>query len=246
MPTSYLKIIKHEWRTVFVITGAVLALSLVLSLIQPFQYSAKTRILVIPSSTGLDAYSAIKSAEAIGQNISQVIYTTSFFDKVMQRNSNIQNIWSTEESKKRKQWEKMIKTEVIYGTGLVDITVYHKDKEQASLLAKTIADVLSDEGRNYFGMSGLQITMVSSPLLSKYPVKPNLLLNIFMGLLLGILGGIAFTILTYHPAMQETTTSKPVRLAEPKMHFRPEENEEKRIREDDEREILTMYNHYKK
>jgi len=249
MPTSYVKIIKHEWRTIFVITGAVIALSLILSLIQPFQYSAKTRMLVIPSSAGMDAYSALKSAEAIGQNISEVIYTTSFFDKVIQKNKNIQNIWKTDENKKRKQWKNMVETEVLYGTGMVDVTVYHKDKNQASLIAATIASVLSEEGRNYFGMPGLQITMVSSPLLSKYPVKPNLLLNIFMGLLLGLLSGIAFTILTYHPAMREAAPPRPIHLGEVKTHFRPEEKEEREIKETKEkedREILTMYDHYKK
>jgi capsular polysaccharide biosynthesis protein len=244
MAMSYVKILKHEWRTIFFITGGALALSLIFSLVQPFQYSAKTRILVIPSGSGLDAYSALKSAEAIGENIAQIIYTTSFFDKVVQNNSSIKNIWSTDENKKRKQWEKMIRAEVIYGTGMVDITVYHKDKEQASMLASTIADVLSKEGRNYFGMPGLQITMVSSPLLSKYPVKPNILLNVFMGLLLGLLGGVTFTILTHHPAMKEEPISKPIKIAEPKMHFRPEEKEERKI--DEEREIISMHNHYNK
>jgi len=247
MPISYLKILKIEWRTIFLITAGAVALSLIFSLIQPFQYSAKTRILVIPASGGMDAYSALKSAEAIGENISQIIYTTSFFDKVIQEGKNIQNVWSTDEIKKRKQWQETAKTEVIYGTGMVDITVYHKDKEQASLIASTIADVLSKEGRNYFGMPGLQITMVSSPLLSRYPVKPNLLLNTLMGLLLGLLGGITFTILTYHPAMQEAVPRKPVHLAEPKTHFRPEEREQRKVAEErKEREIVSMYNHFDK
>lgn len=246
MPTSYVKILKREWRTIFFITGGALALSLIFSLIQPFQYSAKTRMLVIPSGSGLDAYSALNSAEAIGENITQVIYTTSFFDKVIQNNSNIQNIWSTDENKKRKQWEKMIKTEVLYGTGMIDVTAYHKDKAQATMLASTIAEVLSEEGRNYFGIPGLQIIMVSSPLLSKYPVKPNILLNVFMGLLLGLLGGITFSILGYHPAMREESPHSPIKVSEPKMHFRHEEAEEKKIAEvDREREIVSMHNHYK-
>jgi capsular polysaccharide biosynthesis protein len=244
MPTSYLNIIKRQWRTIFLITGGAVALALILSLVQPFQYSAKTRILVIPASSGLDAYSALKSAEAIGENIAQVVYTTSFFDKVIQDDKDIQNVWSADETKKRKQWQEMIKTEVLYGTGMVDITVYHKDKNQAALLASTIADVLSKEGRNYFGMSGLQIIMVSSPLLSKYPVKPNLLLNIFMGLLLGLIGGITFAILTRHPAMREEAPPRPIRVADPQTHFRPEEKEERKI--DEERKIISMHNHYDK
>jgi capsular polysaccharide biosynthesis protein len=245
MTTSYLQILKRQWRIIFLIASGAVALALIFSLVQPFQYSAKTRILVIPASSGLDAYSALNSAEAIGNNISQILYTTSFFDKVLQDNPNIKNVWSTDETKKRNQWQDMIKTNVLYGTGLVDITVYHKDKDQAALIASTIADVLSKEGRNYFGMPSLQIIMVSSPLISKYPVKPNLLLNIFMGLLLGLLGGITFTILTYHPAMrEEERPPKQIAVGEPLGHFRPEEKEEKRV--DEERKIISMHNHYNK
>ncbi len=242
MAVSYLNILKRQWRTIFLITGGAIALALILSLVQPFQYSAKTRILVIPASSGLDAYSALKSAEAIGENIAQVIYTTSFFDKVIQDNPNIQNVWSTDETKKRRQWEDMIKTEVLYGTGMVDITVYHQDKNQAVLLASTIADVLSKEGKNYFGMPGLQIIMVSSPLLSKYPVRPNILLNVFMGLLLGLLGGITFAILTYHPALRREGPAPEIKAPPTTTHFRPEGKEERKIGE--EREIISMHNHY--
>ena len=202
MPVDYLKILKERKRLVIIITCSALILSLILSIIQPFQYSAKTRLLVIPATGGMDTYSALKSAEKIGENLSQIIHTTSFFDKVTRENGDLSNNWSQNEKKRRKQWEKTVETEVIYGTGMVDVTAYHKDKNQAVLLAKSISDVLSREGRNYFGMTGLQIIMVSSPLPSSFPVRPNLLLNGLIGLILGLLAGIAYTILTYHPAME--------------------------------------------
>lgn len=199
---SYLKILKQNWRTVFLITTGAVALSLVLSLIQPFLYSSQVRLLVIPWGGGMDAFSALKSAEKIGENIAQIAYTTSFFDKVIKSRTDIKYIWSEDEIKRRKQWQKMIKTEVIYGTGMVDITVYHEDKEQATAIASAIADVLMREGKEYFGMPGLEIKMVSTPLASRYPVKPNLVLNVLMGLILGLFAGIALTILTYHPTMR--------------------------------------------
>lgn len=191
----------------FLITSGAVVLSLVLSLVQPFLYSSQVRLLVIPWGGGMDAYSALKSAEKIGENISQIIYTTSFFDKVLKARSDIQYIWSEDEIKRRKQWKKMIKTEVIYGTGMIDITVYHKDKGQATAIAGAIADVLMTEGKNYFGMPGLEIKMVSTPLASRYPVKPNLILNVLMGLILGLLAGIAFTILTYHPTLRPPSSA---------------------------------------
>jgi capsular polysaccharide biosynthesis protein len=224
--TNYLKLLKTEWRTIFLITSGAVALSLILSLIQPFLYSSQVRLLVIPWGGGMDAYSAIKSAEKIGENISQIVYTTSFFDKVLQARKDIEYIWSQDEIKRRKQWKKMIKTEVIYGTGMVDITVYHEKKEQANAIAAAIADVLMREGKEYFGMPGLEIKMVSTPLASRYPVKPNLILNVLMGLILGLLAGIAFVILTYHPTM------------------RPEVKKEWR-HIDHAGKVITMHNHLK-
>jgi hypothetical protein len=44
--------------------------------------------------------------------------------------------------------------------------------------------------------------------------------------------------------MREETSPKPIKLAETKMHFRPEEKEEQKI--DEEREIISMHNHYNK
>jgi capsular polysaccharide biosynthesis protein len=235
---SYLKILKHGWRTVFLITIGAIAVSLVLSLVQPFLYSSQVRLLVIPWGGGTDAYSALKSAETISENISQIIYTSSFFDKVIKSRTDITYIWSQDEIKRRKQWEKMIKTEVIYGTGMIDITVYHKDKTQASAIANAIASVLISEGKDYFGMPGLEIKMVSTPLASRYPVKPNLLLNVFMGLILGLLAGIAFTILTYHPALRPPPPYKELSHADRapthEIHETPSE-----------RKIVSMHNHFK-
>jgi capsular polysaccharide biosynthesis protein len=234
MAIDYLKILKDEKRLVVTITCGALILSLILSIIQPFQYSAKTRLLVIPAAGGVDTYSALKSAEKIGENLSQIIHTTSFFDKVTRENSELENKWSQNEKKRRKQWEKTVETEVIYGTGMVDATVYHKNKSQAVLLAKSVSDVLSREGRNYFGMAGLQIIMVSSPLASSFPVRPNILLNALMGLVLGFLAAIAYTLLTYHPAM--AGYKKPIFVKEePKMRFEEEE------KDDENEEIRSMY-----
>lgn len=186
---NYVSLLSQKKKLIAIITGAFILLSLVLSLIHPLEYSATNRLLVIqPTNIGLDAYSATKSVERIGEKLSEVVYTTSFYDKVMSSNFDIQKgYFKTDERKKRKQWARMIDTQVIRGSGMLKISVYHTNKAQAAQLLNAITHVFHDSGWEYVGSMNIQITEVDSPLISKWPVRPNFILNGLIGLILGLI-----------------------------------------------------------
>lgn len=190
---NYFKILQKRWKTALIILISTVILSLLLSLLQPIQYSSTIRLLVIQrSSYNQDPYTAIKASESIGDNLSQVIYTSTFFDKVMDSGFNIDSaIFPKEENKKRKEWGKMVDAQVSRGTGMLRITVYHKNSEQATQIANAIAYVLTIEGWEYIG-GDLRIKLVDAPLQSRFPVKPDFLLNGTMGLVFGLLLGILY------------------------------------------------------
>ncbi len=162
-----------------------------LSLLFPLRYSSTMRLLIIQKQLSeADPYTAMKASERISDNLGQIIYTTSFFGKVMDDKYNIdKSIFSTDEIKRRRQWSDMIATSVIRGTGMLQVTVYHKDPAQAKLISQAVANVLISEGWTYVGGGDLQIKLVDEPLLSRWPVKPNIPINAFMGLVLGVLAG---------------------------------------------------------
>jgi len=197
MEKEILNKLRKNWKTVILITFLTVVLGLVLSLLQPLKYRASVELLIIQKQEqAIDPYVASRAAERLSKNLSQVIYTTSFFDKVMNAGFAIENNFSSLESKKRKEWKKMIDTQVVLETGMLKISVYHKDKNQAAQIAQAIAYVLTTQGDEYHGAGkNVAIKTVDAVLTSRYPVKPNLPVNLVSSLVLGVLAGSGFIIL---------------------------------------------------
>jgi capsular polysaccharide biosynthesis protein len=196
---QYSKIIKRRWGFVTVVTLVVVLISLIFSLIQPFEYQSEVKILVIQkSAVSIDAYSASKSAERIGRNLGQIIYSSSFFSQILNAGFGIdQSYFPDDEDKRRKQWQKMIATEVPANTTILQIKVFHTDRDQATQIAKAIAYVLDQKAEEYVGIPDIDLKIVDAPLTSNLPVKPNFILNTALGLVLGFFIAIAALLISY-------------------------------------------------
>jgi len=194
----YGKIFSRNWKQIAAFSAVALLLAGGLSFIQPLQYSSSIRLLIIqPASLGYDPYTAIRAAERIGDNLAQVVYTTDFFNRVNASKFAIdQNYFPESDARRRRQWSRMVSVQVERGTGLLNITVFHTDRDQATQIARAIAFVMTTEGGSYVGGSALQIRLVDDPLVSRFPVKPNVLANAFTGLVLGALFGTLYVLAT--------------------------------------------------
>lgn len=172
----------------FALIGAILGL--VGSLLRPLQYSSTLSLLIVPRNVStVDPYTALRSIDRIADNLSQVVYTSTFFDKVMARNTSLdQSQFSADETKKRKSWRKTILVTVNRGTGLMRVTAYHVRASQARALAESVANVLIAEGWQYVG-GDLEIKLVDTPLESRFPVRPSIPLMMASGALAGIIIG---------------------------------------------------------
>ncbi len=200
-PIHYGEIIKRDWRAVLVVTLVTVLLAFVITLIQPFLYSSTVSVLVLQKSGfSIDAYSASKSEERIANKLAQVIYASSFQNKVLNSGFAIdRGYFQNDEQKKRDQWSKMVETVVPAGLSKLQVTVYHKDPNQAVQIAQAVAFILTSEKREYIGIDDVDLKVLDTPLASKYPVKPNIVLNIGLGIVLGFILGIIYVIITYNP-----------------------------------------------
>ncbi len=196
---NYKKILPRRIASVAVITLAFVVVSLILTLIQPFRYESQVKVLVIQkSAVTLDAYSASKSAERIGRNLSQIVYSSSFFNKVFNSGFGIdKSYFVADETKRRDQWQKLVSVDVPSNTTILDISVFHPKREQATMFAQAISYVLVAESADYIGISDVELKVVDGPVTSKYPVRPNIFLNLGLGFLVGILFSLAYAIITY-------------------------------------------------
>jgi len=194
---QYSKILRKNWEIIALVIGVAVVLALIISLFQPFQYAASTKILIIQKQDrNLDAYTATKSAERIGKNLTSIMYTSSFYNEVIESNSTIKSKFSTDSRERRKEWEKNVKAVVVPETGIIEITAYDVDRAHASQLVRNIAYVLVNKGADYHGGGAdVAIKIVDDVFISKFPVKPNIALNTLLAVVIGFLFGSAFVVL---------------------------------------------------
>ncbi|MBI2483265.1 hypothetical protein HYV74_03765 [Candidatus Uhrbacteria bacterium] len=166
------------------VLGAVVTCAIVLFL--PLRYRATMRVLIIQStSPTLDAFTAVKSAEKIGKNFSQIIASSSFLDRVLQANSKIQaSYFPAVERKRRRAWEEMVTASVAPETSVMAIAVYHPAPTQAAAIAGSVGAILARDAREYTGSPDIAVKVIDSPILSRFPVRPNVPLQVLLGALL--------------------------------------------------------------
>jgi capsular polysaccharide biosynthesis protein len=168
---------------------AMAALSFSATLFFPKQYKAVSQILVISRDrAGVDPYTQARSAEKIGTNLTQVMKTTDFFNKVIGSTAypfDVESWKNLNNYQRRKKWAKDVSGSMVYGTSIMNITVYGYNREEAGNLSGAVTQTLVARGWEYLG-GDVAIKAVSTPLISRWPVRPNLFINLIVGFLVGI------------------------------------------------------------
>lgn len=184
------------WPTVLLFGAVGLLLAVLLSFIPRLEYSSTTRLLITQQLGTVDAYTAARSAERIAEDLSNAVYTSSFYLRVFELNPEIDRSYFPEdETRFRTAWENTVSASVSRGTGLLTVRAYHEDVEQAELLATAVAALLTDQGWTYTSGANISVQVVDAPLNSSLPVRPNIILNGFSGLILGLLAGIGYILI---------------------------------------------------
>jgi capsular polysaccharide biosynthesis protein len=183
-----LKQLFRHWKQL-VLVGLLAALFVAgVTLLFPREYRADAQVLIISKTRfGVDPYTVVKSAERVGENIAQVMHTNDFFEKVMNQQgfsidkSRFENV---PERKKRKRWNKTIQPSVVYGTGILNISTYGRDSQQAMQLASASVDALVAHAWEYVG-SDVAMKVVNDPVVTRWPARPSILVNAALGFILG-------------------------------------------------------------
>lgn len=174
-----------------------LVLSLVISFVQPLRYASTARLLILQNiGTQVDAYTASRSEERIAENLSTIIFTSTFFDQVMDSGFDIdEDAFPTDDVQSRRAWRKTVSASVSRGSGLLSISAYHQDIEQAEQIVRAVAFVLTNRVGEFTSGGNVQVRLIDAPLNSRWPVKPNVLANILSGFFLAGFVGIGYVLL---------------------------------------------------
>ena len=93
MSSNHLRDLTNAWQTIIMFGLLGLVLSLVISFVQPLRYASTARLLILQNiGIQVDAYTASRSEERVAENLSTIIYTSTFFDQVMDSGFDMGNL----------------------------------------------------------------------------------------------------------------------------------------------------------
>ncbi|NQU78075.1 hypothetical protein HQ544_05250 [Candidatus Falkowbacteria bacterium] len=201
-------LIKH-WQKIILITLLLVTLVLFLSLVPTLEYRSQTKLLIVQKhSFNLDSYTAVRSSERIAQILSQVVYTDSFMRQVLRIvPEDSSPLFGADERKARKTWENKISIHVVPSTSILEVSAYDENRLQAEKLVSGISYILINRGANYHGGENIVIKQIDSPLNSRFPVKPNIPLNLALSFLLGLFFSVG---LCYYQEQKNQSESFPL------------------------------------
>jgi len=162
------------------------------SLLSPLRYRATTRLLVVQTGNTGDAYSISRSNQFLSNVLAEVVYSNSFFEQVLASGYNIdKNIFSADPNENMKRWKKIASAQAISDTGTIVINTYHENPYQASQINQAIAFVLKTKHSLYHGLGDkVLVKVIDKTMVSNWPVKPNLILNGILAIVLGFISGL--------------------------------------------------------
>lgn len=187
---QYFFLLKRKMQTIISIVIIFVIFALLFTVIQPFLYKAETRAIIVQNNpVAPDPYVLSKANEYFGNILAIVIHSEYFFNDVLKSGYNIDSSYFGEnDAAKIKKWTATVDAKALNDTGIISINVYHKDKFQAGQIAEAVNYVLKTKNALYLGPKAqVEIRIIDQPKVSNLPVKPNILGNLGLGLIFGII-----------------------------------------------------------
>ncbi len=192
---QFVNLVSQRKLTVFIITVVFLLAVTLVTFLQPLRYSATSTLLVVQNyGPNTDAYNVSRSNQFLSNLLAQVVYTDSFYEKVMESGYNInKNIFSADTNQRKRQWQNMVYTHAIADTGMITVKTYYQDKAMADKINQAIDYILMTKNSQYHGLGdNVKIKVINDSTLSDLPVKPNIVLNLILGLIAGLAASLYF------------------------------------------------------
>ncbi|MFC1640848.1 hypothetical protein ACFL2D_02230 [Patescibacteria group bacterium] len=159
----------------------------IFSVAQVPEYETQSRALVIQKQDNIDAFTASKSADYIASLLEEAIYSDTFYTAVIEKNPEIGLRFDDQTEKRKKEWANTVSTSVVNDKGILVVKAYDDDRRAAHELGDTIIATLIETASTYHGGGDeIYLRVIDNPSTSTRPVRPNVFLNVFAGVVVGI------------------------------------------------------------
>lgn len=162
---------------------------MILTSFQKREYSSMARVLVIQDQEQkIDAYIASKASESVAKNLKKSLTSSSFRNKVLENFSDANiNLSNVSEKARRKEWIQTVNAKLIPNNSILEITTYNQSPVFSEKLLNNVLLTLLENHKSYHGGGdSINLQIIDYPLTSRYPVKPDWLLNLVLSIILGI------------------------------------------------------------
>lgn len=187
---QFLETIWKKKQTFASLLIAFLTIAILVSAVQPFKYGSSLNLLtVLNLKETTDPYTVSKSNDYLSNLLARIVSSNSFYEQVMSSGFNVdQNYFSGSDKQKMKKWARTVTAKSVADTGVISINVYHTNRAQAEEIARAVAYVLETDNAQYHGFGdSVTIKEIDKPITSTFPVKPDIVLNLSLGLAFSVL-----------------------------------------------------------
>ena len=188
--SDFLRLLGRKKQTIFSILLLFVLLAIILTVSQPFKYEAKSRILLLQyNGEILDPYNAAKSSQFISNLLAEVVTSSTFMNDVFEAGYNVdKGYFGSNLANELKKWQKTVSATAIADTGIIEIKTYHTDSNQAEQINEAIINIIKTKNSQYYGRTqDTSIKIIDEPIVSNYPVQPNLVVNFSLTIVLSFL-----------------------------------------------------------
>lgn len=179
---------KKNLQTLLIYILVFIIIAVGFSLLTPLEYAVTSQVLIIhKSEPNLDAYSAARASEKLAQDLVGVMGSTSFLNTLAEsQNIDTNTLLKGNERQKRQEWNNKVK--VTANGSILEINTYDANPTSAEFLNNAIIQTLITRGEDFYGGGQeVKLKMINAPLSSRFPTRPNFILNIILGIILGVL-----------------------------------------------------------
>jgi len=202
---QFYQLIKKGKMTLVISILVFVLFALAFTFLQPLEFRAQSRMLIIQNSQeGTDPFVASKANEYLGGVLTKIVASNSFLEEVLASGLNInQDYFSNDPHERAKTWQDMIVARSYGDLGVIEISVFHTDKYQAEQVAQAVDLTLKNKSSVFLGTGDkVEVKVIDQPIVSKWPVRPNIVLNMILGPVIGLIFGLFYLYLFSRAAVE--------------------------------------------
>ncbi|MFA6422170.1 MAG: hypothetical protein WCV92_02125 [Candidatus Buchananbacteria bacterium] len=182
--------------TIILIAIIIMAVAFGLSLWLTPKYKAASKLIVVFSEQGMDAYTASKNSSYITGILSEVVYSNSFINGVYDNNFSLRDDLGTSQDQRLRQWRKEIKVKTQDTKGIIIIESFSNSRDQAYQLNQSVASNLISKHGQYDGFDQkATFKVIDNPSIAENWNQVQIIQNSLIGLALGLFLGFSFVVI---------------------------------------------------